>query len=196
MARDANVATPATPQGAPPPSPYASPWAGGNTAGSPPAPAPPRPYPQPPHGTPPISSAAAGSSGQYGVLYPTSAPPSHNGHSSASPYGGPYAATGASPYGAAPGRPYAPYSHQSYSQSGHPGPPPQSPAPQQSQPPPQVYPSQAPPANPALSTIVLTPQIISRYPANTNHDLIRNLEAFRRTPVYLKQASLSLSSNY
>ena len=201
MARDANVATPAAPQGAPPPSPYASPWAGGNTAGSPPAPIPPRPYPQSAHGTPPTSSAAAGPSGQYGVLYPTSAPPSHNGHSAASPYGGPYATASASPYGAAPGRPYAPYPPQAYSQSGPAGPtgpsgpPPSSPAPPQSQPtphsqppsqpqpPPQAHASQAPPASPALPTITLTPQTIARYPPNTNHDLIRNLEAFRR--VYL-----------
>ena len=195
MARDANVATPAASQGAPPPSPYASPWAGGNTAGSPSAPMPPRPYPQPPHGTPPASSAAAGPSGQYGVLYPTSAPPPHSGHSAASPYGGPYATAGASPYAAAPSRPYAPYPPQGYPQPGPPGPPPpgpppqggpsagpstQSPAPPQSQPPSQAQPSPAPP------TVNLTPDIIARYPANTNHDVIRNLEMFRSQYVKLR----------
>ncbi|KAF1358548.1 hypothetical protein EJ07DRAFT_124200 [Lizonia empirigonia] len=182
MARDANVATPAAPQGAPPPSPYASPWAGGNAAGSPPAPMPPRPYPQPQHGTPPVSSAGAGSSGQYGVLYPTSAPPSHNSHAAASPYGGPYATAGTNPYGAAPSRPYTPYPPQNYQQSGPPAPqglPQQSPAPSQSQPPPQAHKSQAAPASFVSPIIELTPEMISRYPVNTNHDLIRNLEAFR-----------------
>ncbi|KAF3041321.1 hypothetical protein E8E12_005845 [Didymella heteroderae] len=192
MARDANVATPAASQGAPPPSPYASPWAGGNTAGSPSAPMPPRPYPQPPHGAPPASSAAAGSSGQYGVLYPTSAPPAHTGHATPSPYGGPYANAGASPYAAAPNRPYAPYPPQGYSQSGHPahpqgpspqngplaGPPSQSPA-LPAQPPPQTQSSQGPAANPAPPTINLTPEMIGRYPLNTDHGIIRNLEMFR-----------------
>ncbi|KAF2630504.1 hypothetical protein BU25DRAFT_438272 [Macroventuria anomochaeta] len=191
MARDANVATPAAPQGAPPPSPYASPWAGGNTAGSPSAPMPPRPYLQPPHGTPPVSSTAAGSSGQYGVLYPTSAPPSHNAHAAASPYGGPYTTANASPYGTAPSRPYAPYPPQGYPQPSPAGPPPQvappagppsqspGPGPPQSQPPSQAQPSQAPPASPAPPTVNLTPDILARYPANTNHEVIRNLEAFR-----------------
>jgi hypothetical protein len=184
MARDANVATPAAPQGAPPPSPYASPWAGGNPAGSPPAPMPPRPYPQPPHGTPPVSSAGAGPSGQYGVLYPTSAPPSHNGHTAASPYGGQYATAGASPYGPGPGRPYAPYPSQGYPPAGPPGPPgppAQNPAQPHSQPAPQAQPGQALPAS---SPAPYTP---GRYPANTNQDLIRQLEAFRR--VYLAQRS-------
>ncbi|KAF1931194.1 uncharacterized protein M421DRAFT_341870 [Didymella exigua CBS 183.55] len=193
MARDANVATPAASQGAPPPSPYASPWAGGNTAGSPSAPQPPRPYPQPPHGPLPASSAATGSSGQYGVLYPTSAPPAHSGHSTPSPYGGPYAGAGASPYAAAPNRPYAPYPSQGFPQTGHPAPPSQGPSPQNGPPagppsqspapPPQPSsqnpPSQAPLASPAPPTINLTPEIIARYPANTNHGVISNLEMFR-----------------
>jgi len=194
MARDANVATPAASQGAPPPSPYASPWAGGNTAGSPSAPMPPRPYPQPPHGAPPVSSAAAGSSGQYGVLYPTSAPPAHNGHANPSPYGGPYAGAGASPYAAAPNRPYAasPYTPQGYPQSGHParpqgpspqngpptGPPSQSPAPP-AQPPSQPQPSQGSVANLVVPHIEITPELQSRYPPNIDHGVIRNLEVFR-----------------
>jgi hypothetical protein len=192
MARDANVATPAASQGAPPPSPYASPWAGGNTAGSPSAPMPPRPYPQPPHGAPPASSAAAGSSGQYGVLYPTSAPPAHTGHASPSPYGGPYAGAGASPYAAAPNRPYASYSPQGYPQSGHParpqgpspqngppaGPPSQSPAPPAQ---PSLHPqrSQGPAANLVVPHIEITPEMLSRYPPNIDHGIIRNLEVFR-----------------
>ncbi|KAF3042799.1 hypothetical protein E8E11_006153 [Didymella keratinophila] len=194
MARDANVATPAASQGAPPPSPYASPWAGGNTAGSPSAPMPPRPYPQPPHGAPPASSAAAGSSGQYGVLYPTSAPPAHNGHANPSPYGGPYAGAGASPYAAAPNRPYAasPYTSQGYPQSGHPArpqgpspqngppaaPPSQSPAPP-AQPLRQPQPSQGPAANLVVPHIEITPELQSRYPPNIDHGVIRNLEVFR-----------------
>lgn len=212
LARDANASTPAASQGAPPPSPYASPWAGGNTAGSPSAPMPPRPYPQPPHGPPPANTAA-GPSAQYGVLYPTSAPPSHNGHATASPYGGPYAAAGASPYAAAPGRPYAPYPPHGYPQPGASGPPPQgppqsaspagappasgqpsstaplqSPVPPQSQPPSsQAQPSQAPPASPAPPpTVNITPDMIARYPANTNHNVIRNLEMFRSQYVKLR----------
>lgn len=208
LARDANASTPAASQGAPPPSPYASPWAGGNTAGSPSAAMPPRPYPQPPHGPPP-NSAAAGSSGQYGVLYPTNAPPAHNGHAAASPYGGPYASTGASPYAAAPSRPYAPYPPQGYPQPNSSGPPPQAPSPQngppagpsptpggppsqspappqQSQLPAQAQPSQAPQPGPAHPTVNVTPDIIARYPANTNHDVIRNLEMFRSQYVKLR----------
>ncbi|KAJ4384874.1 hypothetical protein N0V86_000477 [Didymella sp. IMI 355093] len=197
MARDANVATPTASQGAPPPSPYASPWAGGNTAGSPSAPMPPRPYPQPPHGAPPASSAAAGSSGQYGVLYPTSAPPAHNGHATPSPYGGPYASAGASPYAAAPNRPYAPYPPQGYPQSGHPTPPPQGPSPQHgpragppsqspappAQPPSQTQPGQAPAATP---TIDLTPEIIARYPLNTDHGVMMSLEMFRKQYIKIR----------
>lgn len=206
LARDANASAPAAAQGAPPPSPYASPWAGGNTAGSPSAAMPPRPYPQPPHGPPPANSSAAGPSGQYGVLYPTNAPPSHNGHSAASPYGGPYASAGASPYAAAPGRPYAPYPPQGYPQPGPAGPPPQgpspqnapangppstngasqSPAPAQPQPHVQAQPSQAPQASPAPPTVNVTPDILARYPANTNHDVIRNLEMFRSQYVKLR----------
>ena len=209
MARDANVTTPAAPQGAPPPSPYASPWAGGNTAGSPSAaPMPPRPYPQPPHGQPPATTAATGPSGQYGVLYPTSAPPSHNGHATASPYGGPYAAAGASPYGAAPGRPYAPYPPQGYQQPGpsgppsqgppHAGPSSQSPAPPQSQSqpqppaqaasspaPPSQAPNHAPPANHAPPVVNLTPEVMARYPPSTDRGLITQLEAYRM--VYLEK---------
>lgn len=196
MARDANVATPAASQGAPPPSPYASPWAGGNTAGSPSAPMPPRPYPQAPHGAPPPSSAAAGPSGQYGVLYPTNAPPAHTGHASPSPYGGPYAGAGASPYAAAPNRPYAPYPPQGYSQSGHParpqgpspqngspaGPPSQSPAPPaqpSAQPPTQNQPTQGPTTNLVVPHIDITPELLSRYPPNIDHGIVRNLEVFR-----------------
>lgn len=191
MARDANVATPAASQGAPPPSPYASPWAGGNSAGSPSAPMPPRPYPQPPHGASPANSAGAGSSGQYGVLYPTSAPPAHSGHANPGPYGGPYASAGASPYAAAPNRPYAPYPPQSYPQSGRPahpqgpspqngppaGPPSQSPAPS-AQPPTQTQPTQAP-AAPVVPHIDMTPELIARYPPNIDHGIIKNLEVFR-----------------
>ncbi|KAF3007651.1 hypothetical protein E8E13_008762 [Curvularia kusanoi] len=212
LARDANASAPAASQGAPPPSPYASPWAGGNTAGSPSAAMPPRPYPQPPHGPPPASSTAAGPSGQYGVLYPTNAPPSHNGHSAASPYGGPYASAGASPYAAAPGRPYAPYPPQGYSQPGPSAPPPQGPSPQNAPttgPPPastaspagppsqspapaqpqhhaQAQSNQAPQAGAAPPTVNITPDIIARYPPNTNHDVIRNLEMFRSQYVKLR----------
>ncbi|KAH6621932.1 hypothetical protein C7974DRAFT_397391 [Boeremia exigua] len=209
LARDANASTPTASQGAPPPSPYASPWAGGNTASSPSAAMPPRPYPQPPHGPPPASSGA-GQTGQYGVLYPTSASPSHSGHAAGSPYGGPYAAAGASPYAAAPSRPYAPYPPQGYPQAGPSGPPPQgpatngasagpppagppstgppsqSPAPPPSQPPSQTQPSQAPQASIAPPTVNLTPDIIARYPANTNHNVIRNLEMFRSQYVKLR----------
>ncbi|KAJ4991602.1 forkhead domain-containing protein [Stagonosporopsis vannaccii] len=210
LARDANASTPAASQGAPPPSPYASPWAGGNTAGSPSAAMPPRPYPQPPHG-PPQAGSAAGPSGQYGVLYPTSAPPSQGGHAAASPYGGPYAAAGASPYAAAPGRSYAPYPPQGYPQPGasgpspqgppqnaafagppagpgHPpaAPPSQSPAQPQSHPPSQAQPGQAPQPSPAPPTVNITPDIIARYPANTNHNVIRNLEMFRSQYVKLR----------
>lgn len=168
MARDANAAAPTAPQGAPHhASPYASPWAGGNTAGSPQAPQPPRPYAQPSSQTPPVSSAT-GPSGQYGVLYPTSAPQTYSGPPAASPYGGQqYATAGASPYAPGPPRPYAPY------------PPPAqvSPSPY-AQPPPNGPPHQGSPHEGA------TPHPSGRYPLATHPDLIRQLEAFRK--VYLE----------
>jgi hypothetical protein len=186
MARDSNAAAPAAPQGAPRPSPYASPWAGGGkTAGSPLAQNPPTPYPQPNPQNPPVSSASA-PSGQYGVLYPTSSSQSHSGPpATASPYGGPYANAGPSPYGPGPSRPYAPYQPQS--QQAPPTHPPHSQAPQQhsqsqsqSQAPsqPQSYPQ--PQSQPQSANH----DHCGRYLSNTHPDLIRQLEAFRK--VYLQ----------
>jgi hypothetical protein len=163
MARESSTNAPAATQGAPHPSPYASPWAGGNTAGSPPAQNPPTPYPAPNSQTPPVS--AAGSSGQYGVLYPTSTSQSYSGPpAAASPYGGPYATAGPSPYGPAPSRPYAPYPPTGQQAAGA--------SPYAPQPPP---PAQAPQPNDGVA--------IGRYLPSTEPDLIRQLEAFRR--VYL-----------
>ena len=162
MARDANATQSTASQSAPHPSPYASPWAGGNTAGSPTAPTPPRPYPPASSQTPPVSTAGA-ASGQYGVLYPTNTSQSYSGPPSAtSPYGGPYATAGPSPYGPAPGQPYAPY------------PPPG----QQSRPSPYSQQSQAPHQGPQSSGVP------GRYLSTTHPDLIRQLEAFRK--VYLE----------
>ncbi|KAH7412336.1 hypothetical protein DE146DRAFT_275906 [Phaeosphaeria sp. MPI-PUGE-AT-0046c] len=165
MARESSTTTAATTQNAPHPSPYASPWAGGNTAGSPPAPNPPTPYPPTSSATPPVTSGAAGS-GPYGVLYPSSSAPSYSHPpATASPYGGPYATAGASPYAAAPSRPYAPYPPQGQQAAGAPG---------------YQAPSQTP-AQPARATDN-TPT--GRYLSTTHPDLIRQLEAFRK--VYLE----------
>jgi hypothetical protein len=163
MAREASTTTPATSQGAPHPSPYASPWAGGNTAGSPPAPNPPTPYPQPNSQTPPVSAAGA-PSGQYGVLYPTNTSQSYSAPpATASPYGGPYATAGPSPYGPAPTRPYAPYP-QSGPQTG-------------------VSPYQSHPQPPPSQHTQSENDTAGRYLKTTHPDLIRQLEAFRK--VYL-----------
>jgi hypothetical protein len=163
MARESSTNAPAATQGAPHPSPYASPWAGGNNAGSPPAQNPPTPYPPPNSQTPPVS--AAGPSGQYGVLYPTSTSQSYSGPpAAASPYGGPYATAGPSPYGPAPSRPYAPYPPTGQQVAGA--------SPYVPQPPP---PAQAPQSNNGVAS--------GRYLHSTEPDLIRQLEAFRR--VYL-----------
>jgi hypothetical protein len=169
MARDANAATPAAPQGAPHPSPYASPWTSGNTAGSPPAPNPPRPYPPPNSQTPPVSTAGA-TSGQYGVLYPTSASQSHNGPpAAASPYGGPYSAPNAtaspSPYGPPPNQPYGQYPQAGQQGAGRP-----------------AYPTQ--PHAFSQSPYGSDNAPVGRYLSTTHPDLIRQLEAFRK--VYLE----------
>ncbi|KAF1917566.1 hypothetical protein BDU57DRAFT_493662 [Ampelomyces quisqualis] len=165
MAREASTTTPAIVQNAPRPSPYASPWAGGNTAGSPPAQNSPTPYAQPNSQTPPVSSASAASA-QYGVLYPTSASQSYSGPpATASPHGGPYPTAGPSPYGPGPSRPYAPYPPQGQVTVG--------------------APSYQPPlhAQPQTAHTSET-DTAGRYLASTHPDLIRQLEAFRE--VYLK----------
>lgn len=176
MARDANAAAPAAPQGPSHPSPYASPWGGANTAGSPPAPNPPHPYPPPSSQAPPATSAA-GTSGQYGVLYPTAAPQPYSAPQAASPYGAPYATANQSPYGPAPPRSYAPYAaqgQQSTNSTGSTAPPTTSP-----------YPAQSPygPPQPAAPSDSPAPHPSGRYPRATHPDLIRQLEAFRQ--VYL-----------
>lgn len=181
MARgEGNAAAPNGPQNAPHPTPYTSPWAGGNTGGSPQAPNPPRPYPQPNSQAPPASSTT-GSSGQYGVLFPTAAPQQspYSGPSAPSPYGGPYAAAAASPYGPAPPRPYPTYpaaGHQSNA-------PPASPAQRNASPygPP---PTQAT-AHHGSSNEGSTPHPSGRYPIGVHPDLIRQLEAYRL--VYLEK---------
>ncbi|KNG51766.1 forkhead domain-containing protein [Stemphylium lycopersici] len=186
MARsEGNAAAPSAPQNAPHPSPYASPWGGGgnnnnNTAGSPPAPNPPRPYPQPNSQTPPVSSTA-GSSGQYGVLFPTAAPQQspYSGPSAPSPYGGPYATAGASPYGPAPPRPYPTYPTGGQQSNA----PPASPAQRNASPygpPPSQGPQQQNASNESSA-----PHPSGRYPIGVHPDLIRQLEAYRL--VYLEK---------
>ncbi|CAO2650013.1 Nn.00g013050.m01.CDS01 [Neocucurbitaria sp. VM-36] len=178
MARDANATAPTATQGAPHhASPYASPWGGGNAANSPSAQQPPRPYPQPSSQTPPVSSAA-GPSGQYGVLYPTTTQQTYSGPPAASPYGGQqYATAGASPYAQGPPRPYPSYPPQGQ-QSVPPAPPAQASASPYSQQPPYGPPPQGPPHEGAI------PHPSGRYPLATHPDLIRQLEAFRK--VYLE----------
>ena len=207
MARsEGNAAAPSAPQNVPHPSPYASPWGGGNANGSPPTPNPPRPYPQP-NSQHPSASSVAGSSGQYGVLFPTAAPPQspYSGPSAQSPYGGPYATAGASPYG--PPRPYptpappgqqsnAPSSQAPPSASPH-GPPTQHQTCVAQAPPhqsngqqptqPQAAPQQAPPLNAGSLNEAATPHPSGRYPIGVHPDLIRQLEAFRS--VYLERRS-------
>jgi len=182
MARDANGAAPPTSQGGSHPSPYASPWGGGptagavGTAGSPPAPAPPRPYPAS-GSQPPPTTSASGPSGQYGVLYPTAAPSPYSAPPAPSPYGGPYAATNQSPYTPAPPRPYPPYPPSGQQMVGNATPaaqPSVSPYATQSSHAPS---SQGPPGD------VPVPHPSGRYPLATHPDLIRQLEAFRK--VYL-----------
>lgn len=176
MARDANAAAASLSQGGSHPSPYASPWGGGNAAGSPSAPNPPRPYP-PPNSQPQPASSASGSSGQYGVLYPTAAPSPYAAPPAASPYGGPYPAAGQSPYAQGPSRPYAPYPPQNHHHNGVTPPnmpPTASPYAGQS-------PYGAPPSNTQADS--QTPHPSGRYPLATHPDLIRQLEAFRK--VYL-----------
>ncbi|KAL1592002.1 hypothetical protein SLS60_011594 [Paraconiothyrium brasiliense] len=166
MARNAAAAPPA----APAPSPYASPWAGGAAAGNPQASHPPQPYPPSAH-APPANPGA--SSGQYGVLFPTSAPPSSGSpYTSAPTYTSPFATAGQSPYGMPNGSsPYTPYPP-----AGQPPKPSPTPAPTSNTQ--QASGTQAP-QRPASTA----PHPSGRYPASTNPDLIRQLEAFRT--VYL-----------
>ncbi|KAF1950523.1 hypothetical protein CC80DRAFT_509648 [Byssothecium circinans] len=181
MARNAGSSMAAAPPSAPTPSPYASPWAGGNPAGSP-VPNPPRPYPQP-SAQAPVTSAAYGS-GQYGVLYPTSAPPaSYPSHSSASPYANQHATASPSPYGP-PSRPH--YPHQAPSAGPSEPSPPVPNAQAQQTPTPQ-------PQAPARHSQYFAPHHNSggiphpsgRYRVTADPELIRQLEAFRT--VYLEK---------
>jgi hypothetical protein len=100
VARSAAAASPA-PQGASNASPYASPWAGGSLGPRPATQNPPRPYP-PPNSQHPVSTASA-PSGQYGVLFPTSAPPQY------SSYPRDYATASTGPYGNGAPQPYPSY---------------------------------------------------------------------------------------
>lgn len=166
MARNAAAAPPA----APAPSPYASPWAGGAAGGNPPNPHPPQPYPPSAHAP---SANPGAPSGQYGVLFPTSAPPSSaSPYTSAPTYTSPFATAGQSSYGMPNGAsPYTPYPPAGQ-------PPKATPAPTPSSTSHPTNESQAPPRPEQVA-----PHPSGRYPASTNPDLIRQLEAFRT--VYL-----------
>ncbi|PVH95925.1 hypothetical protein DM02DRAFT_617583 [Periconia macrospinosa] len=178
MARNVgSSAATAAPTG-PAPSPYASPWAGGNTAGTPPMHNHPRPY-HPPNSQTHSGPSASHPSGQYGVLYPTTAPPaSYGSQGTSGAYGNHYATAGPSPYGPPPNRPYMPYPPQ---QSG-----PAAPSP------PVPNASNRPAPNPQAHTQSQTPHHDNsgiphpsgRYPVSTDPELIRQLEAFRT--VYLQ----------
>jgi hypothetical protein len=179
MARASSSTAPAAPQSVPAPSPYTSPWAGGNPAGSPTGQAPPRPYPQPTSQTPPVSSTAP-PSGQYGVLYPTTAPPATSAaYSVAGGYGSPYTTAGPpqSPYTAIPGRPYAPYPPPGPSPHDHTGAPSATAYLGHAQHT-QAY------SHLGQNDAPTVPHPSGRYPLSTNPDLIRQLEAFRT--VYLQ----------
>ena len=153
MARDGNVtAASAAPGATPHASPYASPWGGGNAAGSPPLPNQASPYP--PSSSAPLGTSA-GPSGQYGVLYPTTAPQTHVGQ---------YATVGASPYSQTPPRPYPPYPMPGQQPTPISGGFPHS----------LVSPK-------GIENAVPHPS--GRYPLTTHPDLIPQLEAFRK--VYL-----------
>ncbi|KAL5396823.1 hypothetical protein PMIN06_004080 [Paraphaeosphaeria minitans] len=166
MARNAAAAPPA----APAPSPYASPWAGGAAGGNPPNSHPPQPYPPSAH-APPANSGAP--SGQYGVLFPTSAPPSSGSpYTSAPTYTSPFATAGQSSYGMPNGTsPYTPYPAAGQ-------PPKTTSTPTLMATSGQASGNQAP-QHPESNA----PHPSGRYPASTNPDLIRQLEAFRT--VYL-----------
>lgn len=166
----ARSAAPAA-QGAPNPSPYASPWAGGNTANNPPNQNPPR-FPPSSSQTPPVTSAAA--TGQYGVLFPTSAPQApYNGYPPSGPYGSQPTTVGASPYGNGTNRAYTPYAPAGTPANGAPS----SQPPSQSLPPQTSNLNQA--ARPPHSDSRPPAPVISRYPAGTDPFLIHQLEAFR-----------------
>ncbi|KAF2682930.1 hypothetical protein K458DRAFT_48249 [Lentithecium fluviatile CBS 122367] len=179
MARASSSSAPAAPQTAPAPSPYASPWAGGNTAGSPPTQMSPRPYPPPTSQTPPVSSTAP-PSGQYGVLYPTTAPPATSAmYTGAGGYGSPYVTSGPtpSPYASTPGRAYTPYPPPGPSPHSYSG------APSTSGYAAHAHHTQAH-GQPSQYDAPSIPHPSGRYPLSTNPDLIRQLEAFRT--VYLQ----------
>ncbi|KAL5372350.1 hypothetical protein DPSP01_013585 [Paraphaeosphaeria sporulosa] len=166
MARNAAAAPPA----APAPSPYASPWAGGAAGGNPSNSHPPQPYPPSAHAP---SANPGAPSGQYGVLFPTSAPPSSGSpYTSAPTYTSPFATAGQSPYGMPNGAsPYTPYPPAGQPPKTTPTP---TPTPTFGQ-----APGNQAPQRPESSA----PHPSGRYPASTNPDLIRQLEAFRT--VYL-----------
>ncbi|CAI6244686.1 unnamed protein product [Periconia digitata] len=169
MARNVgSSAATAAPTG-PAPSPYASPWAGGGgTAGSPPVQNHPRPYP-PPNSHP---------SGQYGVLFPTSAPPaSYGNQATAGAYGNHYAAGGPSPYGPPPPNRYMPYPPQPASSTA-----PSPPVPNAAHRPPPSSQPQGQGQNHHHDNSIPHPS--GRYPVSINPEVIRHLEAFRT--VYLQ----------
>ncbi|KAF2119422.1 hypothetical protein BDV96DRAFT_567541 [Lophiotrema nucula] len=162
LARSATTAAAPPSSTAPNPSPYASPWAGGKSAGSPANPGPPS-YPPPQSQTPPVTSAPT-----YGVLYPT---PSSQvaGYAAASPYAQHGPAPGTSPYGNTPARPYTPYATAgapSISAQASTGPPPQTSA-------------QGSGQTASASQGSHGAHASGRYPAGTNQSLVSQLEAFR-----------------
>jgi hypothetical protein len=169
LTRNASAATP-TSQGAPNPSPYASPWAGGNTAT---AQNPPRPFPQPSVQPSHVGSGSA-PSGQYGVLYPTTAPPSvYGGYSTSGPFGSQQNGS-TNPYSNALNRPYTPYASTGAQQN--PSQPPHSSNPTSHPPQPRPPQSESPAPHPS-----------GRYPLSTDPGLIHQLEAFRK--VFLEKTA-------
>ncbi|KAF2653610.1 hypothetical protein K491DRAFT_510017 [Lophiostoma macrostomum CBS 122681] len=174
LARSAAAAATPAPQGPSNATPYASPWAGGKTAGSPPNQNPPRPFPQSSSHTPPVSAPAP--SGQYGVLFPSTAPQGYGSYSTTSVYGNQYATAGATSYSSAPNGLYTPYPTAA---------PPVDPRGTPYVP----NPPEVPPGHVSSHTETApTPHPSGRYPISTNAELISQLEAFRA--VYLEKTQL------
>ncbi|KAH7130521.1 hypothetical protein B0J11DRAFT_430451 [Dendryphion nanum] len=165
-------------QTAPNPSPYSSPWAGGNPAGSPVNQNPPRPYPPSHVQTPPVSSTTT-STGQYGVLMPTTG--SQGGTTTSGSYQSQYATAGASPYASGPTRTYSPYATAGSPSSTLPHVP--------TVPRPTSNAStHNPPHHPSNTSIPRVSHPSGRYPVGTDPLIIAQLEGFRQ--YYLEQTEL------
>ncbi|KAF2732865.1 hypothetical protein EJ04DRAFT_469403 [Polyplosphaeria fusca] len=171
-----NAAAAPAPQSTSGASPYASPWAGGIAAGSPPNSAP-RPFPPSTSQSLPSTSASG-----YGLLLPTSAPQAPLGT---------YTTPGAQHHhpGVTSGSPYANVPVPAYAPHSAAGPSPQPPNATSSNVASQASTPVQQQSVPASSKSAHPP---FRYPPTTNYSLVLQLEAFRGTFLKLEPNAVNI----